>query len=234
MGMSQSVLACLGGSPPLLDLAKGTSVSLGLEFREISSAEQIRSLGGVAPSIVVITAPALSESLLATVKSASSLGRAWFIVVIGNASSMDEDRVMEAGAVACLDPSQAMARLAYFIRNLLKCVRFENDARATELRISGDVTLRMPEYILTNSRKDHRLTPITGRLLECLAVHADTLTSSDELKRSAWGTPDGAEDHALHQQMRGLREVLDECGISDRLRCLRGKGYVLTTQDRQG
>ena len=227
MDMSRRVLACWGCSPPVLDLARGMAVNLDLELRDVSSSVEIRSLNGADPSIVIMAASMLSESLLATVKSESSLIRAWFILLVSNASSEDEDRALEAGAIACLDPNQALMRLAHFIRNLLRCVRFEADSTPTELCISGDVILRISENILINRQRSYHLAPITGRLLECLANRADALTPSDELKRSAWGTPDGATDHALHQQMRRVRDALDEFCMGDRLKCLRGKGYVL-------
>ena len=230
MGMSRSMLACWGGSPPLLDLVTGTAANLNLEFCEFSSIEQVRALRGADPSIVVMAVPALSESLLATLKSASSLSRTWFIVVMINASSQDEDRVIEAGAVACFDPSQTMTRLAYLIRNLLKCARSRTDGMLTELRVSDDVTLRIPEYAICDGQRSRDLTPITGRLLECLAMRTDKLTPSDELKRFAWGALNGVEDHALHQQMRRLREALIEFGIDGSLRCLRGRGYVLARE----
>ncbi len=43
---------------------------------------------------------------------------------------------------------------------------------------------------------------------ECLTLNPSALVSAADLKRSGWGTSDGVTDHALHEQMRHLREPL--------------------------
>lgn len=222
------MLVFCGSSPPLLDLVRGAAANLDLEFREVSGVEQICDLRGTRLSIAVVVLSDLSDGLWAVMRRASVSVPAWFIVVMGNMSSHDTNQAIEAGAVACLDTAQAMVQLAYLIRNLLRCVQSDTDAVPTELPVSGDVALRVPEHVLVSGRQDYHLTPIGGRLLEYLARHVDALSSTDELKRSGWGTSRGVSDHALHQHMHHLRGVLHEYGLGDRLNCRRGKGYVLT------
>jgi DNA-binding response OmpR family regulator len=231
--MSRSVLACWGCAPPLLDLLRGTAANLNLEFREMSGLEEIRGFRGIAPSVVVIAAPDLANRLLSDIKSAASVGMVWPVVVIPGVTSQGGIRAMEAGAICCFDSAQAMAVLAYLVRNLLRFVRHEEDAMPKELPIALDVTLRIPEYILTNRHQSSHLTPVAGRLLECLVSHAGTLVPPEELKRAAWGSTKGAENHTLHQQVHRLRTLLMKYDIGDRLRCLRGKGYILTSGKTQ-
>lgn len=228
--MSRSVLACCGGAPLLLDLIRGTAANLNLEFREVSRLEELRNPQGIAPSVVVIVAPGLTKRLLADIKSATSRSMVWPVVVIPGATAQDEILAMEAGAIRCFDSAHAMVMLAYLVRNLLRFTHYKEHAIEKELPIAVDVTLRIPEYILTNRHQSFHLSPLMGRLLECLVSYAGTLVPSEELKRAAWGSVKGVENHALHQQLYRLRPVLRKFGMDNKLKCLRGKGYVLAVQ----
>jgi len=221
-------LATLSENQALRDLVRGTAVNLDMTFRDVPSLEVL----GCEPfcRIIVVYSESLTTSLVPFLEAAATVSTTWMIVVLEVSTEKDLSRAVQAGAVACLSLSQAMQVLPYLLRNILRGTSFNPAYCSDAIQLSADTVLEISQHVVSSGERRGRLPPIPGKLLECLASRANRVVSTTDLKQHAWGTVMGVTDHALHQQISHLRDRLAEFGLHRKLRCLRGRGYMLDTE----
>ncbi|HHX28806.1 MAG: winged helix-turn-helix domain-containing protein [Bacillota bacterium] len=225
---SRRVLFSCTASPPLKDLLRGTATNLGIGFREISRLDEICETRSLAPPVVVVEGESPSDELFASLSRLTSSMKVWLaLVTSGEPTVTDIVRSIAAGVANCIGFWTAMQAISYLIRNILKASALGDEPVQTGLPVSGKAVLLLPGHFLVCGERQVTLPPIPGRLLECMARNRDRIVSSDDLKRSGWGTSNGVTNHALCQQVCRLREVLDVFGLGNSVKCFRGKGYLL-------
>jgi DNA-binding response OmpR family regulator len=76
-----------------------------------------------------------------------------------------------------------------------------------------------------------RLTAKEYALLECMARHADTLLTRDDISEQVWNAPYEPFSNLIEEYIKRLRKKIDFEGELPLIHSRRGEGYILTAKD---
>lgn len=91
----------------------------------------------------------------------------------------------------------------------------------------GSLSLDTDTYKLTFKDRVLLLPETEGKILRLLMESSPNTVWKSELFSSVWGTDEFVDENILQVNMSRLRKSLAEIGLSDAVRNIRGKGYVL-------
>ena len=197
-----------------------------LALRDFDVAGLVAAIGEAACDLVILD---LGLPLRDGVEVAAALRRhsaVPILVLTARDTARDEIEALSRGADDFLTkpvlPDRLEARLEALLRRsratgqLLDAGRFRFD------RVSGTVHAGSAHATLTRNE---------AIVLERLLVARNRLVTKDELARALWGGGDYIDDNALQVNVGRLRRALEDVGIADAIRTVRGRGYLLEAED---
>lgn len=114
-------------------------------------------------------------------------------------------------------------RLTARVERLLQT--YDKQMRAL-LRV-GPLSLDTDTYKLVAADQFLILVQTEGKIMKLLMEEYPNTVSKEKLFSAVWGTEEFVDENILQVNMSRLRKKLSEIGLSDAVRNVRGKGYVL-------
>ena len=226
MALESSALVLDGGDLTLQAFLQGLALILGLIFHQADGLLEIDNLmarhrNGIV--ILVDDEPGVDHFRVTSRLSAQD---GIYVILIGEAYSEELARqAVMSGAITYLGRRFVIESLTTLIATLKRC--FPDDAhRRRIIPLGNNVTLCVPDLIISDGHQQTCLRMIPGRLLQYLSEHAGTIVPFHELIQAAWEDTAAATANTLWQHIHVLREVLALYDLRNRLRSVRGRGYV--------
>jgi len=155
-------------------------------------------------------------------------------VLILTARGEDDDRVagLEAGADDYVpkpfNPRELIARIRAILR------RTGRVRDSTEVKIAGDLSLNLAAREVLLQGTPLNLTSLEYTLLEVLVSNAGRILSRDELTRAVLGRELGPFDRVIDVHVSNLRKKLGTVQDGQRIKAIRGSGYLFVTRPEAG
>jgi two-component system response regulator CpxR len=151
-------------------------------------------------------------------------------VLMLTARGDDVDRIvgLEMGADDYLGKPFNPRELAARLRAIQRRMNGENKPQREVLEV-GDVTLDVGARRVTRQGVEIALTTAEFALLELFLRSAGRVVSREAIAEGVLGRRLSPFDRSVDVHVSNLRKKLDPSGASDRIKTVRGTGYVLTT-----
>ena len=146
------------------------------------------------------------------------------IVVTSRDSDVDELMSMNLGADDFITKPYNTQILLARIAALLN--RAYGDQTANQL-VFGSLILDISKSHVICEKNTTELTKNEQRILALLIRNKNTITSRTDIMNELWQSDEFVDDNTLTVNINRLRKKLDALGASDRLKTLRGQGYLL-------
>ena len=145
------------------------------------------------------------------------------ILVLTSRDTMeDELRSLEIGADDFLTKPCHPDRLLARVERLLRT--YENLPRSWKV---GDILFDPETYKLMFQGEFVLLSETEGRMMRVFLERPDELITKNELVTALWGEQAYVDENILAVNITRLRKSIDSIGLRDRIRTLRGQGYLL-------
>lgn len=209
----------------------GATASLNFRFISVSGLDEAREAVRMSPAVAAfVQCCRLCTERVAFIGELKRRPQTAVVVVLDSSDYAGKADAIRIGANACLGYLDVLQNVCAIVQGAVAGVLREFDPHLLEKRllpISETVTLSIPGFCITGSQSRVQLPAIPGALLACLASRPNEVVSVSELVVAGWGDTNGATRNALHQQIYQLRCRLEEFGISDRVKSIRGVGVLL-------
>lgn len=96
----------------------------------------------------------------------------------------------------------------------------------------GNLSLDTNNWKLSSKGKTLILAENEGKIMRLLMEHSPEIVSKEELFLELWGTEEYVDENILQVNISRLRKKLTDNGFGSALENVRGKGYVLRTEDQ--
>lgn len=151
-------------------------------------------------------------------------------VILLTARGEESDKVqgLETGAddyvVKPFSPAEMVAR----VKALLRRANPTLDAETLEY---ADIVIDIARHKVKRAGRSIKLGPTEYRLLKTLMKKPGRVYSRERLLDLVWGRDVYVEDRTVDVHVRRLRKALNEGGLSDLIRTVRGAGYAIDADD---
>ena len=92
---------------------------------------------------------------------------------------------------------------------------------------AGDFQLDEKTNVLYVGSNSISLSENEGMIMKILVKCAPSVVNKEELFNQLWGSSEYVDENILQVNMTRLRKTLDEVGLSNRIKTVRGVGYQL-------
>lgn len=186
----------------------------------------LEDIASAFPSLIILdlNLPKLSGFDICRALKARGIGPV--LVLTSRNQLRDELHALDLGADDYLTkpchPKRLVARIQRLI-NLYANMRVLLDA--------GDFKLDENANILYTGEKSVSLSENEGIIMKALVKAAPFAVKKEDLFYLLWGSSDYVDENILQVNMTRLRKTLDEIGLSNRIKTVRGIGYQLQGGD---
>ena len=147
------------------------------------------------------------------------------IMVTSRDSEMDELLSLNYGADQYVTKPYNIQILLAKIVGLLK--RNQNAGNNPDKIDCGEFVLNTAGRIIEKEDNKVELTKNEYKILEYLVIHRQQVISRDEIMDYLWESEEFVDDNTLNVNIKRLRMILEELGLTDQIETRRGQGYLL-------
>ena len=178
------------------------------------------------PSLIVLdlNLPRLSGFDICRMLKARGIGP--ILVLTSRNQLRDELHALDLGADDYLTKPCHPKRLIGRIQKLIHLY-----ANMRVLLDAGDFQLDKNANVLYVGKDSISLSENEGIIIKALVKAAPFVVKKEELFSLLWGSSDYVDENILQVNMTRLRKTLDEVGLSNRIKTVRGIGYQLKGGD---
>lgn len=178
------------------------------------------------PSLIVLdlNLPRLSGFDICRMLKARGIGP--ILVLTSRNQLRDELHALDLGADDYLTKPCHPKRL---IGRIQKLIHLYSNMRV--LLDAGDFQLDKNANVLYVGKDSISLSDNEGIIIKALVKAAPFVVKKEELFSLLWGSSDYVDENILQVNMTRLRKTLDEVGLSNRIKTVRGIGYQLKGGD---
>lgn len=178
------------------------------------------------PSLIVLdlNLPRLSGFDICRMLKARGIGP--ILVLTSRNQLRDELHALDLGADDYLTKPCHPKRLIGRIQKLIHLY-----ANMRVLLDAGDFQLDKNANVLYVGKDSISLSDNEGIIIKALVKAAPFVVKKEELFSLLWGSSDYVDENILQVNMTRLRKTLDEVGLSNRIKTVRGIGYQLKGGD---
>lgn len=149
------------------------------------------------------------------------------VMLTAKTDTVDVVQGLESGAddyiTKPFKPQELVARIRARLR------RTEN--RAAEVIKLGEITIDMPQHVVTRGEKEVPLTPLEFELLATMARRPGEVLSRDELLGEVWGYRHSSDNRLVNVHVQRLRSKIERDPENPRLiLTVRGVGYKVVAE----
>jgi len=196
----------------------------GYSVESISSFETpLEDIISAAPSLILLdlNLPNLSGFQICRALKARGIGP--ILVLTSRNQLRDELHALDLGADDYLTKPCHPKRLIARIQKLQHLY-----ANMHVLLDAGDFQLDEKANVLYVGNNAISLTDNEGMIMQLLVKGAPSVVSKEDLFNQLWGSSEYVDENILQVNMTRLRKTLEEVGLSNRIKTIRGIGYLLT------
>lgn len=186
----------------------------------------LEDIASASPSLIVLdlNLPKLSGFDICRELKARGIGP--ILVLTSRNQLRDELHALDLGADDYLTKPCHPERLIARIQKLLHLY-----AHMRVLLDSGDFQLDENANILYFGEKSISLSENEGIIMKALVKAFPSVVKKDELFSLLWGSSDYVDENILQVNMTRLRKTLEQVGLPNRIKTIRGIGYQLKGGD---
>lgn len=195
----------------------------GYSVKGISSFDTpLEDIISASPSLIILdlNLPNLSGFQICRKLKARGIGP--ILVLTSRNQLRDELHALELGADDYLTKPCHPKRLIARIQKLQHLY-----ANIHVLLDAGDFQLDEKTNVLYVGSNSLSLSENEGMIMKTLVKSAPSVVKKEELFIQLWGSSEYVDENILQVNMTRLRKTLDEVGMSDRIKTVRGIGYQL-------
>lgn len=188
----------------------------------------LEDIASASPSLIVLdlNLPKLSGFDICRGLKARGIGP--ILVLTSRNQLRDELHALDLGADDYLTKPCHPKRL---IARIQKLIHIYANMRA--LLDAGDFQLDENANVLYVGAHSVSLSENEGIIMKALLKAAPLVVKKEELFSLLWGSSDYVDENILQVNMTRLRKTLDEVGLTNRIKTIRGVGYQLQGGERQ-
>ncbi|QUG41910.1 response regulator transcription factor [Psychrobacillus sp. INOP01] len=198
--------------------------------KEGYSAESISSFDtplediiSASPSLIILDLNLPNLSGFQICRSLKARGKGPILVLTSRNQLRDELHALELGADDYLTKPCHPKRLIARIQKLQHLY-----ANMHILLDAGDFQLDEKANVLYVGKNSISLSENEGMIMKALIKAVPSVVKKEELFNQLWGSSEYVDENILQVNMTRLRKTLDEVGLSNRIKTVRGIGYQLT------
>ncbi len=186
----------------------------------------LEDIASASPSLIILdlNLPKLSGFDICRALKASGLGP--ILVLTSRNKLHDELHAFDLGADDYLTKPFHPKRLIARIQKLIHLY-----ANMRVLLDAGDFQLDQNANVLYIGKDSISLSENEGIIMKALLKASPLVVKKEELFSLLWGSCDYVDENILQVNMTRLRKTLDEVGMSNRIKTVRGIGYQLIGGD---
>ena len=195
----------------------------GYSVESISSFDTpVEDIISASPSLILLdlNLPNLSGFQICRALKARGIGP--ILVLTSRNKLRDELHALELGADDFLTKPCHPKRLIARIQKLQHLY-----ANMHVLLDAGDFQLDEKTNVLYVGNHSISLSDNEGMIMKLLVKAAPSVVEKEELFNQLWGSSEYVDENILQVNMTRLRKTLDEVGLSNRIKTVRGVGYQL-------
>lgn len=178
------------------------------------------------PELIVLDLNLPKQSGFDICRALKARGIGPILVLTSRNQLRDELHALDLGADDYLTKPCHPERLVARIQKLIHLY-----ANMRILLEAGDFQLDQNSNILYFEENSILLSENEGIIMKALLKAAPSVVKKEELFNLLWGSSDYVDENILQVNMTRLRKTLDEAGLSNRIKTVRGIGYQLTGGD---
>ena len=148
------------------------------------------------------------------------------IMLTAKADERDKIIGLEGGADDYITKPFSTKELIARVKALLR--RFSSQEEAI---VINDLKIDISSHLTTFKNQPLKLGPTEFKLLHFFMTHPGRVFSRNQLLNFVWGQNVFVEERTVDVHIRRLRTVLEDYGISDYIRTVRGFGYSFAVQE---
>lgn len=180
------------------------------------------------PSLVVLDLSLPGLSGFDICRSLKERGIGPVLVLTAHNQLRDELHALDLGADDYLTKPCHPKRLTARVKKLIQLY-----SNMHVLLNAGDFKLDENANILYVHDNSITLSENEGTIMKALMKAAPSIVKKEELFRLLWGSSDYVDENILQVNMTRLRRTLDDAGLPNRIRTVRGIGYQLKGSDHE-
>ncbi|MBS4192310.1 response regulator transcription factor [Bacillus sp. FJAT-49705] len=195
----------------------------GYSVESISSFDTtLEDIISAAPSVIILdlNLPKLSGFQICRALKARGIGP--ILVLTSRNQLRDELHALDLGADDYLTKPCHPKRLIARIQKLHHLY-----ANMHVLLDAGDFQLDEKANVLYVGKNSISLSENEGMIMKALVKAVPSVVKKEELFNQLWGSSEYVDENILQVNMTRLRKTLDEVGLSNRIKTVRGIGYQL-------
>ena len=186
--------------------------ALEAEHYRVTEAETVRraviEAGTRKPDMAVLDLGLPDEDGVAFIREVRGFTSMPILVLSARTDEADKVRALDAGADDYLTKPFGVAELTARLRAMLRRGARTPESGATVVRF-GDVSVDLPNRVLTRAGEPVHFTPVEFRLLSHLVTHPGKVLTHRQLLHEVWGPSHVEHAHYLRVYMGRLRQKLE-------------------------
>lgn len=195
----------------------------GYSVESISSFDTpLEDIISASPSLILLDLNLPNLSGFQICRSLKSRGIGPILVLTSRNQLRDELHALELGADDYLNKPCHPKRLIARIQKLQHLY-----ANMHILLDAGDFQFDEKTNVLYVGNNSISLSENEGNILKLLVKCAPSVVNKEQLFNHLWGSSEYVDENILQVNMTRLRKTLDEAGLSNRIKTVRGIGYQL-------
>lgn len=196
----------------------------GYSVESISSFDTpLEDITSASPSLIILDLNLPNLSGFQICRSLKARGIGPILVLTSRNQLRDELHALELGADDYLTKPCHPKRLIARIQKLQHLY-----ANMHVLLDAGDFQLDEKANVLYVGKNSISLSDNEGMIMKALVKAVPSVVKKEELFNQLWGSSEYVDENILQVNMTRLRKTLDEVGLSNRIKTVRGIGYQLT------
>ena len=196
----------------------------GYSVESISSFDTVlEDIIAAAPSLILLDLNLPNLSGLQICRALKAQGIGPILVLTSRNQLRDELHALDLGADDFLTKPCHPKRLVARIQKLHHLY-----ANMPVLLDAGDFQLDDKANVLYVDKNSISLSENEGKIMKALIKAAPSVVNKEVLFNELWGSSEYVDENILQVNMTRLRKTLDEVGLSNRIKTVRGTGYQLT------
>lgn len=196
----------------------------GYSVESISSFDTpLEDIISASPSLIILDLNLPNLSGFQICRSLKARGIGPILVLTSRNQLRDELHALELGADDYLTKPCHPKRLIARIQKLQHLY-----SNMYVLLDAGDFQLDEKANVLYVGKNSISLSENEGMIMKALVKAVPSVVKKEELFNQLWGSSEYVDENILQVNMTRLRKTLDEVGLSNRIKTVRGIGYQLT------
>jgi two-component system KDP operon response regulator KdpE len=195
------------------EIRRFVRAALEAEGYRVAEAETVRraviEAGTRKPDLAVLDLGLPDEDGTAFIREVRAFSSMPILVLSARIDEADKVGALDAGADDYLTKPFGVAELTARLRAMLRRGARTPESDATVVRF-GDVSVDLPNRLVTRNSEILHFTPVEFRLLSQLVTHPGKVLTHRQLLREVWGPSHVDDSHYLRIYMAHLRRKLED------------------------